>query len=148
MTEEHKKAITEGRAKARAEKIASGIPLRAKRGKRANKDILDGKPNLYLTGNEVDAFDLVTPIREALRPLHKYQECKVICNQIRMSTMWQNVHVIVDMLNTTFNIVYLETKPEVKVRKKREYTEEQRKEIGMRLAKARIDKIVNLTNLA
>ena len=143
MTEEHKKAMLEGRAKARAEKIASGIPVRAKK---AKKGIIDGKPNLYLTGNEVDAFDLVTPIREALRPLHRYQECKAICNQIRMSTMWYNIHVILDMISTSFNIIYPEVKPVTiikKERKKREYTELQRKEIGLRFAKARLNKITN-----
>ena len=116
LTDEQKRIMQEGRARAKAEKIANGEPLRAKKVK---STIVNGKVNLYLTGNEVNAFDLVSPIREVMRPLNKYMECRAICNQIRMSTMWQNIHVILDMISTTFNIVYPEIKSDKKIKKER-----------------------------
>ena len=138
MSEEQKKAMQEGRKKAQEAKIANGEPLRKSR--KAKLQEAPGKPKLYITGKEKDALDFFPAIRESLRPLHKNKECDALCIEISRSPTWQNVQLVLNRLQQIFDIVEdhsIHTKPIQHTRKKREFTEEQRKAIGERFALAR-----------
>ena len=44
--------------------------------------VSNGKPIIYITGTERDAFDFYTPLRSALRPLHLYDLLDKIIKEI------------------------------------------------------------------
>jgi hypothetical protein len=145
MTEEQKKAMKEGREKARADKIAQGVPLRTS--KKNKIKTLEGKPTLYIKGNETDALDFFPCIREALRPLHRNKECDNLCREIAQSPTWKNIRLTLNRLEEIFNIVEPETIIPKKERKKRKpMTDEQKKVAIDRLAYARSQKGKNKTN--
>ena len=103
ITDEHKKAMKEGRERARAEKIANGEPLRVSRKQKTVQS--QGKPKLYITGKEKDALDFFPSIRESLRPLYRNKECDDICIELSHSPTWQNVRLVLNRLQEIFDIV-------------------------------------------
>jgi hypothetical protein len=119
MTEAHKKAIADGRAKARAEKIARGEPLRTSRKNKPSK--VSEKPIMYYTGTEVMGNDFFTELRKALRPVHRYQVCKKLEREITQLSLYQNIGIIKTILENHVILVKKEVDPTkvVKVRKPR-----------------------------
>jgi len=103
MTAEHKQKIAEGRAKAREEKIALGLPL--KRSKKAlSKKYVNGKPVIKLTGKEKNAFDYFDAVRGTLRSLGNYLLAPSIIRELCNTTYWQNKKYLVSIIEKYFVI--------------------------------------------
>lgn len=109
LTEERKKAMAEGRRKAREEKLAKGLPLRQKKVKLSKTD----KPVMIINGKEKDAFDFFQPIRIAFRTRHIYTMSEKIIKEITDPRIWQNVEYI---KRTLEKYVTIEVKPRYKVK--------------------------------
>jgi hypothetical protein len=95
LTPEHLAKIAEGRRFARERKLANGEPLRVVTKKRVKKGQIevdkDGKPTLYVTGKEKNAFDFYTPIRDIFRALNKHNEVEKILRKITDKQYWENI---------------------------------------------------------
>ncbi len=101
MTEEHKAAIKAGRARARAEKIASGEPLRVtKKAKKSKVEFENGKPVLYITGKEKDAIDFFTPVRDTFRMAKLHNRVPKILKEINDKEFWKNPNWVLNKLST------------------------------------------------
>lgn len=123
LSEETKRKMVEGRAKARAEKLALGLPLRKSRMNRNDNQELP-KPALLITGEEKDGFDFWPSIRNAMRPLHRYEECKRVEREVADPAVWRNVAICLRLLEKHFIIITPNEKSKsnskpVKQRKKR-----------------------------
>jgi hypothetical protein len=131
LTDEHKKAMQEGRKQAKAIKAVKST------------DVGSGKPKLFITGTEKDALDFFPAIRESLRPLNKNKECNMLCNEIAHMPLWQNVRIVLNRLQDIFDIVEVENKIPKKVRTRRPLTEEEKDKLRINLIAARAKKKEN-----
>jgi hypothetical protein len=142
MTEEHKQKIKEGRKRAMEERKALGLPTRAVKTSKKKpkfKEMIDGKPVMYITGEEETGFDFWYPLRLLYRPVCSW-EGKRIEREIVHPLLWQNIGLIKQALSKYVHLVVKETgkkKKEKKARKVRVFTDEQRAEIAERFRKAR-----------
>jgi hypothetical protein len=118
-------AMQAGRARAKAEKIANGIPLRVS--KKDKFKVAVGRPKLYIKGTEKDALDFFPAIRNSLRPLYRNKECDSLCREIASSPTWMNVRITLNRLQEIFDVIEV-TKPNkvkvIKEKKKRILTPE------------------------
>lgn len=119
MTEEHKKAIQEGR-------------IRAKQNKQINstKKVIT-KPNCYLSGKELNAFDFINPLRNALRPVHQYTLLHQLEKQITAISIWENIEAINIIIFEYVTICIIDNNTIKPEKKKREYimTEEHKQKL-------------------
>lgn len=86
MSDEHKRKLIEGRARARAEKA-----LKASESAEIN---VKEKPIIILTGKEEDAFDFFPLIRKAFRSRGDYIISPKIINRIVSKEVWNDVKAI------------------------------------------------------
>ena len=122
VTEEQKIAMKEGRIAARQIRAA------------AKALDVDKKPTIVINGQEEDGFDFWPAIRNSMRPIHKYQLCKVIEREVADPKIYNNVRFVLDILEKYFIISETgkkKIKKERKERKKSTYvmTEEHKKKI-------------------
>jgi len=96
MTPEHKAKLAEGRRLARERKLAAGEPLRKSK---KHEFFRDGKPIVYLTGKEENAFDFYDPIRNTYRQLKMNVECDKVLHEIIDRDRWQNVEWVKQVLS-------------------------------------------------
>jgi hypothetical protein len=103
VSEEQKKAMQEGRRKARETKISAGIPLRqskkTKKEKTSEEAPSGSKPVVLITGKEEDAFGFYAPLRDALRPLNLYPLLDKLIKKITERDSWKNVGMIQNTLS-------------------------------------------------
>ena len=115
MTEEHKQKIKEGRERARQERLEQGLPLRQKKTKKIKEDkFVNGKPVVYITGNEETGFDFWKAIRKALRPIGWSKVCDFITREIVKPEYWQDVNFIKKILDGYVHLVVIDSEKKKK----------------------------------
>ena len=96
LSDEHKKALVEGRKKALEKKIKEGKPLKGAAHGILNKDT---KPVFYITGKEKNAFGFVNPVNYALRARHDYITGPKIVHRITRPNVWQDLKRIKEIIS-------------------------------------------------
>jgi hypothetical protein len=68
------------------------------------------KPILKISRKWQTGFDFWDGIRNVLRPLHRYTECRIIERKIVNPEIWQNKEEIIKILENSFVIEYKKVK--------------------------------------